>query len=87
MKYLNRSLWRPDLDNISMVIHQVFVEIPLGNHTRVLRQIFPNWTGVSSVNINLLEDLELCSVLMEDNISYLLCLARFLTTELITGKS
>ena len=70
-----------------MVIQQVFVEIPLGNHTGVISQISPDWTGVSSVNLNLLEDLELCSVLIEDNISYLVCLTRFLPTELITGKS
>ena len=70
-----------------MMIQQVFVEIPLGHHTGVPSQISPDWTGVSSVNVHLLEDLELCSVLIEDNISYLVCLTRFLTTKLITGKS
>ena len=36
IKYLYRSLWWPDLNNISMMIHQVLVEIPLGNHARIV---------------------------------------------------
>ena len=50
-------------------------------------QISPDWTGVRSVNINLLKDRELDSVLIEGNVSYLLGLAWFLATELVTGKS
>ena len=50
-------------------------------------QIPPDRTGVRSVNINLLKQLELDSVLIEGNISYLLSLAGFLTTELVTGES
>ena len=39
------------------------------------------------MNINLLEDLELDSVLIEGNILYLVSLPWFLSSELITGKS
>ena len=50
-------------------------------------QISPDWTGVRPVNINLLKDRELDSVLIEGNISYLVILAWFLATKLVTGKS
>ena len=69
------------------MVHQVFVEIPLGNNSGVLGQISPDWTGLSSININLLEDLELGSVLVGDQISDLLSQTRFLASELIAGKS
>ena len=36
IKYLDRSLWWPDLNNISMMINQVLIEIPLGNHARII---------------------------------------------------
>ena len=87
IKYLYGSLWWPNLDYRSVMVHQVFVEIPLGNNSRVLGQISPDWTGLSSVNINLLEDLELGSVLVGDQISDLVSKTRFLTSELIAGKS
>ena len=75
------------MNNISMMIHKVLIEIPLGNHARVACQIFPHGTGVRSVYIHLLKDGKLGSVLCEGNISNVLCLARLLTSELITGES
>merc|ERR1712066_862011 len=83
---LDWSLWWPDLNYVAVMVQKIFVEIPLWNNSRIICQIFPNWTGICSMNLNLLKDWKPHPVLVKSNLTNLIRISRLLVPKLVTGK-
>ena len=68
------------------MVQQVLVEVPLGDHSRIVCQVSPHWAPVVPENVHLLEDAELGPVPLEGHLLDLLLPAGLLVTELVARE-
>lgn len=84
---LHWCLWRPGPEYLAMVVQEIFIEVPLRHHSRLVCQILPHRMSSGSCHLHLVHHCQpLASIPVEDYIQDIIFGARLLTTKLVAGK-